>query len=405
MSDRPASSPNEARPPRRYRTAQPDVDAAIDALIALLPAASPRHAHHARELVTTAAKLLLDGADLADMKLTNAALKELRYAFKVFKPWRQTRKVTVFGSARTRPDAPAYLQASEFGRRMAELGWMVITGAGGGIMAAAHGGAGREASFGVNIHLPFEQEANETVRGGERLVNFKYFFTRKLTFLKETDAIVLFPGGFGTHDEGFETLTLIQTGKADPVPVVFIEPPGSGYWREWADYVDRHLGSAGLISPDDTRLFRVTDSVDEALDEIARFYRVYHSQRWVGPRLVLRLQQELAASRITALEREFAPLLLAPRMTLSGPLPEEANQPEIAHLPRLVLQPRRDDFAALRILIDQLNATSPDEVRALAEGGPAPPAPEEERAERGATPLESPHPEAGHDAVIDLPAS
>ena len=220
---------------RRYRVGRPDLDAAIDAVVALLPRGGDRNVAFVREIMTTATKLHLEGATDGDVKLINSAMKELRYAFKTFAPYRDIRKVTVFGSARTREDEPAYRQATEFGRRMAELGWMVITGAGHGIMAAAHGGAGRERSFGVNIHLPFEQAANETVRGDLKLVNFKYFFTRKLVFIKETDGVVLFPGGFGTHDEAFETLTLMQTGKADPLPVVMVEPPGSTYWTEWSD--------------------------------------------------------------------------------------------------------------------------------------------------------------------------
>lgn len=378
------------RPPR-YRTGDAGLDAAIEDVARRLAEirpreadrASTREAAYAREIMTTAAKLVIDGADIGDVKLTNSALKELRWAYRVFKPWRAVRKVTVFGSARTTSDAPAYAQALDLGRRMAELGWMVITGAGGGIMEAAHGGAGREASFGVNIQLPFEQAANETVRGDDKLVNFKYFFTRKLTFLKETDGIVLFPGGFGTHDEGFETLTLLQTGKADPMPVVFVEPPGSGYWREWQHYVERHLAAPGLISPDDTQLYRITDDVSRAIDEVTGFYRVYHSQRYVGTSCVLRLQCELAPERLDALNVEFARLLRKGRIEQAGALPDEAGQPEIAHLPRLVFDFRRDDFSGLRLLIDRINETAPEQLSPVHDVGPRP---EEERAERGAVP-------------------
>lgn len=375
--------PPGSRRSSHFKTGDAAVDAAIDEVARQLPAGDPRRIAQAREIMTTAAKLVLDEADLGDMKLTNSALKELRWAYRTFKPWRSTRKATIFGSARTQPHEPAYAQAVDLGHRMAEIGWMVITGAGGGIMAAAHGGAGREASFGVNIQLPFEQSANETVRGDDKLVNFKYFFTRKLTFLKESDAVVLFPGGFGTHDEGFETLTLIQTGKTDTIPVVFVEPPGSGYWREWQQYVERHLGAAGLISPDDTRLYRITDDVSTAIDEVTKFYRVYHSQRYVGSLCVLRLQCELAPERIELLNAEFARLLRSGRIEQSPALPEESGQPEIGHLPRLAFDSKRDDFAGLRLLIDRINETPEPQLRRIAPAGPDV---GEERAERGAVP-------------------
>ena len=372
-----------ARAPRKYRAGNPEIDDAIDRVVALLLDSQPARAAAVREIMTTAAKLSLDGAALGDVKLTNSAMKELRYAYKLFSPWRHHRKVTVFGSARTKPAEAAYVQAVELGRAFAAIHWMVITGAGGGIMEAAHGGAGREASFGVNIHLPFEQQANEVVRGGDKLVNFKYFFTRKLTFIKETDAVVLFPGGFGTHDEGFETLTLLQTGKSDPLPVVFIEPPGSGYWAEWLSYVERHLMGAGLISPGDLSLFRVVDDVAAAVEEVTGFYRVYHSQRYVRSLLVIRMQHELSPQRLEELNAEFAPIVKSGRIEQRAALPEESETPELAHLPRLVFEHRRDDFATLRRLIDRINETPESERRLVA---PAAPAAGPERSERGATP-------------------
>jgi uncharacterized protein (TIGR00730 family) len=333
--------------------------------------------------MTTVAKMLMEGGAVGDLKLCNSAMKELRWAFKVFGPARSTRKVSVFGSARTEPGEPAYEQARDFGAQMAAKGWGVITGAGDGIMAAAHGGAGRAASYGVNIELPFEQQANETVRGDQKLVNFKYFFTRKLVFLKETDAIVLFPGGFGTHDEGFETLTLIQTGKADPLPVVFVEPVGSDYWAEWHDYVVRHLKEPGLISPHDIELYSVTESVDEAVAEVERFYRVYHSQRFVGEHLVLRLQSRLAPERLTDLESEFAGLIRSGGFEQRGPLEPETVQPGLAQLPRLVFNYTRADAAGLRRLINALNDTPEELLQPVAAVGPDP---NEERADRGGTP-------------------
>jgi len=362
-------------------TGLPDIDRRIDELVAAIPATEERSAEFLRQIITTAVKMQAEDESLGDLKLVNTALKELRWAFKVFGPTRHSRKVTVFGSARTPPGEPAYEQARDFGARMAQRGWGVITGAGGGIMAAAHGGAGREKSWGVNIRLPFEQVANEVVRGGKQLVNFKYFFTRKLIFLKETDAIVLFPGGFGTHDEGFEALTLIQTGKADPIPVVFVEPAGSGYWREWHAYVERHLTAPGLISPDDTALYAVTDDVDAAVAMVERFYRVYHSMRYVGEKLVLRLQAELSPQRLVELNDAFGYIVTSGGIEQSAALDAERGQ--LAELPRLALRYNRNNAAGLRRLIDAVNESSDGDLRPVPAVGPAP---AEERAERGATP-------------------
>lgn len=368
---------------RPYVTGRAEADEAIRTLCESLGGSDARREEYARQLMTTVAKMLIEDGAVGDFKLCNSAMKELRWAFKVFGPARSTRKVTVFGSARTQPGERAYEQAREFGARMAASGWGVITGAGDGIMAAAHGGAGRESSYGVNIELPFEQQANETVRGDQKLVNFKYFFTRKLVFLKETDAIVLFPGGFGTHDEGFETLTLMQTGKADILPVVFVEPEGSNYWEEWHDYVLRHLKTPGLISPNDTDLYVVTDQVDDAIAEVERFYRVFHSQRFVGENLVLRLQSRLAPERVRELEREFSSLIRSGGFEQTGPLEPETARPEIAHLPRLVFNYTRADAAGLRSLLNALNDTPAAQLEPLPPVGPAP---DDERADRGGTP-------------------
>ena len=221
-----------------------------------------------RQILVTGLRLLHDGADPSDLRLTNNALKELRHAFRVFSPYLHHRKVAVFGSARTEKGSPDWEQARVFAEKIVAAGWMVITGAGSGIMAAAQGGAGREASFGVNIRLPFEQQANKVIRDDPKLVNFKYFFTRKLIFVKESDAVVLLPGGFGTHDEGFETLTLVQTGKTDPMPLVLLDHPGSDYWHEWKKYVAAHLLGRGLISEEDLSLYTITDSIEDACREI-----------------------------------------------------------------------------------------------------------------------------------------
>lgn len=372
------SERNRRRP---YITGEPELDRRIDALIEALPDTEPRAAELTRQIVTTAAKMLLERSSVGDLKLVNSALKELRWAFRVFGPTRDARKVTVFGSARTKPDEPAYRQALDFGARMAERGWGVITGAGEGIMAAAHGGAGREKSWGVNIELPFEQEANETVRGGPQLVNFKYFFTRKLIFVKETDAVVLFPGGFGTHDEGFEALTLIQTGKADPIPVVFVEPEGSDYWREWHAYVERHLKAPGLISPDDTALYTVTADPADAIEAIEHFYSVYHSQRYVGDVLVLRVQASLSERRLDELNDAFSYILRDGRIEASDALPAERGH--LAELPRLVLHYNRADAAGLRRLIDAINDTRPEDKQPIARVGRDP---GDARDDRGRTP-------------------
>ena len=303
--------------------------------------------------MTTSVHLLRDGTSRAELKLVNSALKELRHAFRVFSPYSELRKVAVFGSARTPEDHPDYIAAYGFAEEMARKGWMAITGAGDGIMGAAQGGAGRDASFGVNIRLPFEQSANETIAGDSKLINFRYFFTRKVVFVKEAHAIALFPGGFGTHDEGFEALTLMQTGKSEMVPVVFVDAPGGRYWADWLEYVETHLSERGLIDPLDMNLFRVTDSVETAVSEIEGFYRNYHSSRYVGGRLVLRVHVAPTDVQLEELNDEFAPLLESGKIERTEPLAEEDG--EISHLPRLRLHFNRRKVGMMRGLIDRLN--------------------------------------------------
>jgi uncharacterized protein (TIGR00730 family) len=277
------------------------------------------------------------------------------YAFKIFAPYRGVRKVTIFGSARTSEEQPEYLQAQAFAQAISRQGWMVITGAGDGIMKAGQGGAGREKSFGVNIRLPFEQVANEFIQNDSKLVTFRYFFTRKLIFVKETDAIALFPGGFGTMDEAFETLTLMQTGKSNLLPVVCVDRPGGDYWKAWDGYVQGALLARGLISSQDISLYRVTDRLDEAVDEVTGFYRNYHSSRYVGDQLVIRLRHAPDGEVLDRLNRDFGDLLTKGAITVSPPFPEEAGEPALAGLPRLVLQFNRHDVGRLRQLIDALN--------------------------------------------------
>ncbi len=309
------------------------------------------------ELVATAIRLLDDGTPLADIRLLNTSVRELRYAFSVFARHRHVRKVTTFGSARTDPAAPAYVQAREFARRIADEGYFVTTGAGGGIMRACQEGAGRGRSFGVNIRLPFEQKPNEFIAGDPKLLNFKYFFTRKLLFIKEADAVVLFPGGFGTLDEAFECLTLVQTGKAGPMPIVLLDEPGGTYWKHWIEHVKADLLRGGLISEEDMSLFKVTDSVDESVAEILRFYQVYHSSRYVGHKLVIRLTRRPDPAIVETIERDFSDLVDSGGFEIRGPLPEEEAD-DTRDLPRLVFHFNRMNCGRLRELIDVLN-TSP----------------------------------------------
>ncbi len=323
-------------------------------------AADDRHHTGAEQLAQqireTADKLLRDGASRGDIKLLSTALKELRYSFKVFTPYRHLRKVTIFGSARLPASHPAYTSAVEFSRRVAHEGWMVITGAANGIMEAGHVGAGREQSIGVNILLPFEQEANPIIRGDLKLMHLKYFFTRKLLFVKESDAVALFPGGFGTQDECFEVLTLLQTGKAQMFPIVMVDEPGGNYWQRWREYIEDELLGRELISPADMSLFKVTDSVDEAVAEVLHFYRVYHSMRYVHGDLLLRLQHRLSDDRMERLRDEFADIVVAGTFEQTEALPEEANETHIAALPRLRFRFDRHNLGRLRQLIDVINS-------------------------------------------------
>lgn len=320
---------------------------------------NPRIAALIEQLRDLVSKLQSEDTSEIDLKILSRTFKELRYAFKVFSPYRFDRKVTVFGSARTLPDAPTYQQAVEFGRKMAELDWLVLTGAASGIMEAGHIGAGREKAMGVNIMLPFEQEANPVIAGDPKLVNMKYFFTRKLMFVKECHAFCMLPGGFGTLDEAFEVLTLMQTGKRELAPIVFLDAPGETFWQEWNHFIQNRLLKDKMISEEDLALYTITESVDDAVAEINQFYRNYHSQRFVKRDLVLRLRDRPSEELLDALNTEFADLLSSGSIRLSDALPEEADEPEastISHLPRLVMHFNRRNLGQLRMLIDSLNA-------------------------------------------------
>jgi len=312
--------------------------------------------HLVLQLRETADKLIRDGATRGDVKMLSTAFKELRYALKIFTPYRHRRKVTVFGSARLPPSDPSYAQAVEFGRRMAEANYMVITGAASGIMEAGHVGAGRENSIGVNILLPFEQSANSIIAGDRKLMHLKYFFTRKLLFVKESDAIALFPGGFGTQDEGFEVLTLAQTGKSHLFPIVMVDEPGGDYWKRWNDFITEVLVKRRLISEADLALYKLTDSVEDAVNEVLNFYRVYHSMRYVGGDLVLRMQRRLSDATLGAIQTEFADIVVAGTFEQCDALTEEANDTATLDLPRLRFRFDRKNLGRLRMLIDRINA-------------------------------------------------
>ena len=342
---------------RRYELKKPELNALIEDLLAQAQAEFGDHgdAELVRQILVTGVRFLRDHASRGDLKLVNSALKELRHALHVFGSYKHIRKVAVFGSARTPPDHPDWKQAHEFAERIVENGWMVITGAGDGIMGAAQGGAGRDKSFGVNIRLPFEQSANEVIAGDHKLINFRYFFTRKVMFVKESHAITLFPGGFGTHDEGFEALTLIQTGKSELIPVVFVDSPGASYWKDWEEHIRSHVSSRGLIAEDDLSLFRVTESVDEALAEILNFYSNYHSSRYVNGTLVLRVRTAPDPAQLAELNEDFADLLSEGSIDVREALPEE-EEAEVEHHPRVCLAFNRRDVGRLRQLIDRLNS-------------------------------------------------
>jgi uncharacterized protein (TIGR00730 family) len=290
-----------------------------------------------------------------DLKILSQTLRELRRAFAVFAPYRSQRKVTIFGSARTPRDAPTYRHAVRLGEMMAQNGWFVVTGAATGIMEAGHRGAGRAASMGLNIMLPFEQEANEIIRGDNKLVTMKYFFTRKLMFVKECDAVVCLPGGFGTLDEAFEVLTLLQTGKRELMPVVFLDAPGGTFWADWLAYIRANPLAHKMIAPEDLSLFCVTDSVDDTVAEILRFYRVFHSMEYVHGQLVLRLHQRLPLARMAAIDRDFADILADGHFRQEAAIAGETPRPDLADLTRLIFHFNRRSLGRLRQLIDTIN--------------------------------------------------
>jgi uncharacterized protein (TIGR00730 family) len=308
------------------------------------------------DIIENALKLLSDVEDSGDVRVIQTSLRELRYAFKLFAPFAKVRKVTMFGSARTQPTRMEYQQGVEFGRKIAEAGFMVITGAGGGIMQAGHEGAGPEKSFGANIRLPWEQAANPVIREDKKLVTFKYFFTRKLIFIRHSDAIALFPGGFGTMDEGYEALTLMQTGKSQLMPLVLVDRPGGTYWKTWDKHVREHLLRDQLICPDDLNLYQITDDTDQAVKIITRFYRNFHSSRFVKDQFVIRLKHAPSESAIEAMNEDFTDIITGAKIHSISPTPEELADDDNTDLPRIAFGFNRRDYGRLRQLIDVLNS-------------------------------------------------
>jgi len=307
------------------------------------------------DIIENALKLLKDVKDTGDVRVIQVALREMRYAFRLFAPYASTRKVTIFGSARTQSDKMEYQQAVDFGRKIVQAGFMVITGAGPGIMQAGHEGAGPANSFGANIRLPWEQAANPVIREDKKLVSFKYFFTRKLIFVRHSDAIVLFPGGFGTLDEGYEAITLMQTGKSQLMPLVLMDKPGGTYWKTWDRNIREHLLRNQLISPDDLNLYHITDDTDRAVKIITRFYRNFQSTRFVKDLLVIRLQTAPPASAIARLNKNFADIISGPPIKVIKPTPEEREDNDKLDLARVAFGFNRRDYGRLRQLIDALN--------------------------------------------------
>lgn len=307
------------------------------------------------EIIVNALKLLTDVKDRGDVRVIRTAIAELRYAFRLFAPYDDIRKVTIFGSARTLPTRQEYLEAVDFARRIAESGFMVITGAGPGIMQAGHEGAGPEKSFGANIRLPWEQTANPIIDKDKKLISFKYFFTRKLTFLRHSDAIVLFPGGFGTLDEGYEALTLMQTGKSRLVPLVLLDRPGGTYWKVWDKNIREHLLRGQMISPDDLHLYQIAENAQVAVRIITRFYRNYHSSRFVRDLLVLRLKNMPTTSAISSLNDDFGDIILGEKFKIIEATQEERDDNDHVDLPRIAFGFDRRQYGRLRQLIDILN--------------------------------------------------
>jgi len=330
-----------------------DIDRLIDELLS--KAGGIHHPALVREMIIAILKAGQETDYPADLKMLNSTVKEMRYTNKVFGPYRQRRKVTIFGSARTDPAEPIYQKCVKFSNRLAELGYMIITGGGAGIMQAGNEGAGSMNSFAANIRLPFEQAPNKVMLKNPRLITYKYFFTRKVAFVKEANAIAVFPGGFGTLDEAMEVFTLIQTGKTSPKPLVLIDDE-SGYWDKLFDFIKNAMLARGSISAEDFAIFSITRNVEEAIRIIEEFYRNYHSLRFIDGKLIIRLNRELTQANIDILENEFPDLHMpGTRISLSSPLPDEADEPDLFSLPRLALHFNHLHYGLLMAFIGRIN--------------------------------------------------
>jgi uncharacterized protein (TIGR00730 family) len=341
------------RIPKEYEIGDKIIDGLIDELANR--AGSAKTEQLLREILTTAVKLGKESSDRGDLKLANNALKELRYSFKIFSPYRDVKKVIIFGSARSKKTSAEYRMAEEFARKLTAKGYMIVTGGGSGVMEGGNKGAAAGKEFALNIRLPFEQKPNPYIDEKDKIINFKYFFTRKLIFIKETDATALFPGGFGTHDEGFEMLTLIQTGKSRPRPIVLMEPKGSTYWQAWKRYVVDHLLRNGFIQKEDLKLFRICKTVDEAIRCIDGFYRVYHSIRYVSGLTVIRLNKEISAKTLALINAEFKDILTSGGIRLSPPTHKETREGEHLGLPRIAMNFNMRDYGRLCEMIQVIN--------------------------------------------------
>lgn len=344
------TSPSRQRMRRRTGSGDRQLDEQIRALVETVDVVDPDLLQATVETVFRMSR----GANRGEMKLVSRSLRELGRAFRIFAPYRGRRKVSIFGSARTSIDDPDYGITRDFSSAIVERGWMVITGAGPGIMQAGHEGAGAPNSFGVGIKLPMEQGANGFIAGDPKLIDFKYFFTRKIMFMKESDAFVLLPGGFGTLDEAFELLTLMQTGKTQIRPVVLLGPHGSTYWQDFLSFVDHNLIGRGLASPEDMALFEAAGSIADAIAIIERFYHNYDSARYVGERLIVRLRRAPTPPQLAALNKEFSDLLSRGRIERTRITREEMRDNDGPDLERLCLYPAHN-FGRLRQLIDALN--------------------------------------------------
>jgi len=342
---------------KEYETGDKELDGLIDELVKR--SAAPETGELLREILTTTVKLGKESKDKGDLKLVNNALKELRYSFKVFSPYRNVKKAIIFGSARSKNTSAEYMMAEEFARKLTAKGYMIVTGGGPGVMEAGNKGSKAGEDFALNIRLPFEQKTNPYIQEKDKIINFKYFFTRKLVFVKETDATALFPGGFGTQDEGFEMITLIQTGKSRPRPVVLMEPEGSGYWEQWMRFVDDQLVGKGYIKKEDLNLLRVVDNVDSGIKYIEDFYKVYHSIRYVAGLTVLRLNRGISGKTLELINKEFKGILTSGAIEISAPTDKEVQEGEYLDLPRLAMHFNLRDYGRLCEMINVINRDSP----------------------------------------------